>query len=165
MICGDAPGPVDPPPPADDTIPCCMGAALDGHTGCTCWEPIHDVDQADPTGDDTVRARRGRCDDCAYRPDSPEQDNPAALPVSQAFWCHQGMRRIVGWRHPDGRPTRRGSDVMWCHAHEVRHLWPTGQCWYGELVDEPCRWSHANPGQPVGQQAAYPGSSPDQEHT
>lgn len=27
---------------------CCMGAAAMGPERCTCWEPVYDLDQADP---------------------------------------------------------------------------------------------------------------------
>lgn len=52
------------------------------------------------------------CSDCAYRPDSPERNgnsmgcNAAQLEQLAAegtrFWCHDGMRKPVAWRHPAG---------------------------------------------------------------
>jgi hypothetical protein len=50
------------------------------------------------------------CGDCAYRPGSPERKHDfeeealLALPLEgQMFWCHDGMRKIIRWEHPDGR--------------------------------------------------------------
>jgi len=82
---------------------CCMGDAEDGPAHCTCWEPVYDLEQQpiDPSIEPTTR--RARCIDCAFRPDSPERaqgDDVEALPN---FWCHQGIRRPIAYRHPDGR--------------------------------------------------------------
>lgn len=100
-------GPPD-PPESDHDIPCCLGEAVWGPERCTCWEPEYDVAQAAPELDGVVKARPARCRDCAYLPGSPEQDNTVRLPgygpnSTGVFWCHQGMRRVVAWVHPDGR--------------------------------------------------------------
>jgi hypothetical protein len=98
--------------PDADPVGCCYGEAHDGPAGCVCWVPEYDVDQADPRPADVtasgleVRAG-GRCGDCAYRPDSPENADPwtaeelVNLAASgEPFWCHDGMRRPARWRHP-----------------------------------------------------------------
>lgn len=103
MFCGST-GPTVFPPPETD-VPCCYGSALEGPSRCTCWRPVYDVDQL-PLRGGTVDARTVPCRDCAYRPDSPENRDGESLPYGQhrtVFWCHQGMRRVVGWVHPDGR--------------------------------------------------------------
>lgn len=86
---------------------CCYGAVEDGPSGCTCWTPVYDRDQATP--DPTVAPKvREQCDDCAFRSDSPERTGDDRyvstddVPVGQPFWCHRGMRKPVAWRHPAG---------------------------------------------------------------
>jgi hypothetical protein len=89
-------------------VPCCYGAANDGPRGCTCWEPIFDVEQA-PVQEGPMALRRKSCHDCAYRQGSPERErgefdecgglSDVAGTGSRAFACHQGARRIVAWRH------------------------------------------------------------------
>lgn len=91
---------------------CCAGAAMKGVAYCTCWEPVFDLEQAelDLTSQPTQRAKC--CHDCAYRPDSPERQEGSgrekdviglAHTEGAEFWCHQGVRRPVVYRHPDGR--------------------------------------------------------------
>jgi hypothetical protein len=92
---------------------CCWGEMQKGAAYCTCWVPEFDLEQADPImpGDGEIQVRpAGMCGDCAYRPGSPEQQQDfmaealRELPLSgQTFWCHDGIRRPVRWRHPDGR--------------------------------------------------------------
>jgi hypothetical protein len=102
------------------TNACCPAAIEHGPTACTCWEPVHDLPQAEPSElalrelDRGVPppARRRMCDDCAYRPESPERagdpdyaGDPAELERlarEDRFWCHTGMRKITAWRHPSG---------------------------------------------------------------
>jgi len=117
---GEARDLVDQYPPVDDA--CCMGVIHHGPKGCTCWQPVYDVDQAEPDPDTfrllelgcTASPRAGMCADCAYRPGSPEKrgdpgysadaeqlEHLAAAGIP--FWCHDGMRRPVRWRHPSGR--------------------------------------------------------------
>lgn len=99
--------------------PCCEGNALGGPGSCTCWEPVYDLDQQ-PIDEVKARllaagvranTRRLMCGDCAYRPDSPEKSGDEtyrggvdfldALAIREApFWCHQGMRIPLRWRHP-----------------------------------------------------------------
>lgn len=94
---------------------CCYGIANGGPQACTCWEAVYDQPQAPPPGAVTAPATRAtRCDDCAFRPDSPEaQGDPryahstpeefdAMVEGDGRFFCHQGMRRLVAWRHPSG---------------------------------------------------------------
>jgi hypothetical protein len=112
-------GPPDPPDAGQGA--CCDGSAMRGPEGCTCWEPVHDLEQAEP---DPVVAgwlaagvqpvtRRRMCADCAYRPGSPERAGDPGVSgdaeqlqepaeTGDRFWCHQGIRRITAWRHPSG---------------------------------------------------------------
>lgn len=97
----------------DDDAHCCWGAILKGHEGCTCWLPEYEVDQQEPqpiTSPEDLQARPRMCGDCAFKPGSPERANEFTaealmeLPAkADPFWCHDGMRRPVRWRHPDGR--------------------------------------------------------------
>jgi hypothetical protein len=52
-------------------------------------------------------AREKACSDCAYRPDSPERaqgdDLERLVESGDVFWCHQGIRCVIEYRHPDGR--------------------------------------------------------------
>lgn len=83
---------------------CCDGAAYRGLDFCTCWEPVYDLEQADPIPG--VPATREKCCfDCAYLQRSPEReqgydDELVDITRDARFFCHQGMRRVVGWRHP-----------------------------------------------------------------
>ncbi len=94
---------------------CCGGAAMFGVDRCTCWEPIYDLEQQPLANDgqppDEIPTRAKCCHDCAYRHGSPEREAGdgewlAELAESDGrreFWCHQGVRRVVAFRHPDGR--------------------------------------------------------------
>lgn len=100
--------------------PCCTGSAQRGLGGCTCWEPVYDLDQTQPdpqaialldAGVEPV-ARKLMCGDCAYRPGSPERtgddryvgsaEHLEDLALAGRFWCHSGMRQPIAWRHPSG---------------------------------------------------------------
>lgn len=111
MICG--PMFNVPYPPTVDDVPCCIGYAEDGPEGCVCWRPRYSTDQADLQRGVPIEIRPEMCADCAYRPGSPERTNSdhavadaymlnACAEVS-IFWCHDGLRSIVGFDHPDGR--------------------------------------------------------------
>ncbi len=85
---------------------CCMGASMRGPGGCTCWEATFSKVQReiDVTLEPWTRERP--CEDCAYRPDSAEwnderRENLEAIAHNDEapFWCHQGMRHVVRWRH------------------------------------------------------------------
>lgn len=91
---------------------CCIGSAVMGPQYCTCWEQVFDVDQAEVRPGEAV-ARKSMCGDCAYRPGSPERGGDERYNGDQeflddivlrgdAFWCHQGMRKVVRLRHPSG---------------------------------------------------------------
>lgn len=93
---------------------CCIGEAVYGPQRCTCWEPVYDLEQrvlengGKPPEEITIRSKC--CHDCAYRNGSPEREDgeddwldDIALDGRSEFYCHQGMRRIVAWEHPDGR--------------------------------------------------------------
>ncbi len=83
--------------------------------GCTCWEPVLDVDAVAPpetTAPFVVRPG-GRCSGCAYRRDSPERTgNPHAAAEAELleglaaagrpFWCHEGLPLAVAYTHPSG---------------------------------------------------------------
>ncbi len=100
---------------------CCWGADLYGPGYCTCWTPVYDLDQAEPdplavrllAGGITPTVRATMCGDCAYRPASPEKlGDPQHVGDAESlehlaasatpFWCHDGMRRPIAWRHPSG---------------------------------------------------------------
>jgi len=101
-------------PPSDDAF-CCWGAVME--RGCTCWEPVFDASQQ-PLQPGQAEPRASMCVDCACRSDSPErrehrgEDGPSMrsswegvhrlAEEGRPFYCHQGMRRLVGYRHPSG---------------------------------------------------------------
>jgi hypothetical protein len=106
-ICGGGGAPNDTLRVLSGLLSCCHGAAEDGPADCTCWEPEFDVDQAPIDPGLPVATRSAMCSDCAYRPDSPEStadDRYAERPTPGVgvFWCHQGIRKPVRWRHPLG---------------------------------------------------------------
>lgn len=117
-----------PPGITDDSpsLGCCWGDVLDGPTRCTCWEPVFDLEQKvlDNGGrvppKDEIPTRSKCCHDCAYRNGSPERERGEgeelldhARATYREFWCHQGVRRIVAWEHPDGR---RVEEPPGCYA-------------------------------------------------
>lgn len=85
---------------------CCQGATQ-SPTDCICWVPEYDLDQQPPIpGDHLVtEARSTACEDCAYRPNSPERQGDEAYVAdfdsfdAGVFYCHQGMRKPLRWRH------------------------------------------------------------------
>lgn len=101
--------------------PCCDGSVYRGPGACTCWRPVYDLGQQ-PIDEETARmlaagirpvTRKLMCDDCAYRPDSPEKSGDETFAGDaelldrlaaneRPFWCHQGIRIPVRWRHPSG---------------------------------------------------------------
>lgn len=108
---------------------CCPDATRDGPAACTCWRPVFDRDQADPDlkavvglalGEFDLPQRPLMCGDCAYRPDSPERTGNAQynsspgeldrLARAEKFFCHDGMRKPVAWRHPAGMRISAVSD-------------------------------------------------------
>lgn len=100
-------------PDDDGRFGCCIGNDIQGPEYCLCWTPEYDLLQETPrlaTSADQISTQVGLCGDCAYRKTSPERADgwmeEALLDLAsggQPFWCHQGMRRPVRWRHPDGR--------------------------------------------------------------
>jgi hypothetical protein len=96
---------------------CCIGSAVMGIRRCTCWEPVYDLTQDVGLITEAIpEARAEMCHDCAYRPDSPEHANEHtaemidSLPdAGTPFFCHQGIRCIVAWRHPCGLELPSGS--------------------------------------------------------
>lgn len=87
---------------------CCYGTAMFDADGCTCWSPVFTLDQQESPAALSIETRSVMCDDCAYRPGSEERtegsehENPDLLGLPN-FWCHQGLRAVREWRHPDGR--------------------------------------------------------------
>lgn len=103
------------------TTACCPDAVEGGPACCTCWTPEYDQPQTDPDpqtvaalalGEAEPPQRRLMCHDCAYRPDSPERNGDEAYDGDAAeldriaredrFWCHDGLRKPIAWRHPAG---------------------------------------------------------------
>jgi hypothetical protein len=94
---------------ADVFVPCCYGSAHDGPDGCTCWVPVHDSVQA-PIDDTMEPEQRTKCcGKCAYRNGSPEREAGRHDELidhvysGDRFYCHDGMRQVIEYRHPDGR--------------------------------------------------------------
>ncbi len=93
---------------------CCMGSAEYGFDRCTCWEPVYDLEQTEPNMASIelvgILTRTEMCGDCAFRPDSPERQGDGRyshadddeLRSLNHFWCHQGIRKPIAWRHPAG---------------------------------------------------------------
>jgi hypothetical protein len=99
---------------------CCIGSAVMGPQYCTCWEPVHDLEQQEINPGEPGE-RKVMCRDCAYRPGSPERAGDeryrgdeeflaAIVQAGEKFWCHQGMRRVVKLRHPSGAEVTIGTD-------------------------------------------------------
>lgn len=91
---------------------CCDGSAAKGPQYCTCWTPVFDTDQAEPQPGDPG-TRGVLCQDCAYRPGSPERQGDERYngdagflariaEKGTPFFCHQGIRRAVKLVHPSG---------------------------------------------------------------
>jgi hypothetical protein len=115
-LCGLGAGGGQWPDVGNGEAPCCWESALDGPARCSCWEPVFDLEQQEPQRDLEPGTRPSMCVDCAYRPSSPERtgDPDAGTDVDElralvdsgsVFWCHQGMRRPIHWRHPSGATT------------------------------------------------------------
>lgn len=113
--------------PDAEEIGCCFGEIHGGVRGCSCWVAEYDTEQAPPRTADPLEVRAGgRCGDCAYRRDSPENEQPwtaeklVDLAASgEPFWCHDGMRRPIRWRHPV-RGVVEGSPDDWQPAMVAR---------------------------------------------
>ncbi len=102
---------------------CCYGAAEGGPLDCTCWEPEYDLDQQPPAiPAPAVVTRAKMCDSCAYRPDSPERSGDdrylgaedgelERIARTDVFWCHEGMRKPVRWRHRLGITVEASTDA------------------------------------------------------
>jgi hypothetical protein len=91
---------------------CCEGSAVKGPQYCTCWTPAFSLEQAEPvTGGPGTRGEL--CQDCAYKPGSPERSGDERYngdaeflariaETGEPFFCHQGIRRAVKLVHPSG---------------------------------------------------------------
>lgn len=107
----------------DEMLGCCEGAAYRGLSGCTCWEPIWNVEQQPPrlpVEPEQLMPRARLCGDCAFRKDSPErateykQETLLGLADrGEPFWCHDGMRRPEQWRHPASGVVIDGDTADW----------------------------------------------------
>lgn len=108
-LCGIAYPDLDWPDVGDGT--CCYGAAMGGPRECSCWRPVHDLEQATPRTELDAGVMPKMCGDCAYKPGSPERrDDPDVVAssaqleqlVDQAvsFWCHNGLARLTHFIHP-----------------------------------------------------------------
>lgn len=102
----------------DPTVPdeagfCCEGVAMTGDlASCTCWEPVYDIEQAEPkppASTEDLRVQPRMCDDCAFRKGSPERASQYEeetlfhlATTGTPFWCHDGMLRPARWVHPLG---------------------------------------------------------------
>jgi hypothetical protein len=87
---------------------------MDGPQACTCWSPIYDLKQQRTIAPgQKPRVRSTPCLDCAYRGNSPERRGDPAyagdadelerlVQAGEPFYCHQGIRRPVRYRHPSG---------------------------------------------------------------
>jgi hypothetical protein len=111
-MCGLMDGQPTDLPDAGEGI-CCAGAAMFGKDRCTCWVAIYDLEQQEIVPGLAPKPRTSMCEDCAYRPGSPErQGDPDVkgdgdtlddlVASGTPFACHQGIRRPVAWRHPSG---------------------------------------------------------------
>lgn len=82
-------------PDDEDLVMCCMGGAVYGRRGCTCWVVAETVVEPD--------AREGLpCHDCAGLPGSREDESGAWLRISRQkvpFYCHAGMTKAITFRH------------------------------------------------------------------
>lgn len=96
-----------------DGVPCCSATMYGDWDDCTCWEPIYDPPEQQPLLPGETTTMPTMCADCAYRPGSPERmGTPDAaadgyelddLAIGGTrFWCHDGMRRLLGLAHPSG---------------------------------------------------------------
>ena len=91
---------------------CCDGSAVKGPQYCTCWTPRFDTDQ-EPTVEGEPGTRAAMCEDCAYRPGSPERSGDERyngdqefldqiVVTGERFFCHAGIRQAVKLVHPSG---------------------------------------------------------------
>lgn len=106
MICGTGGTPAEVVRQLATLTSCCLGAAEGGPLDCTCWHPEYDLTQGTLARDEPVPATRSAmCADCAYRPTSPERSGderysqPPDPATAAVFWCHQGLRKPLRWRH------------------------------------------------------------------
>lgn len=110
MICGGAVAPSSALRKLTELMHCCMGAATSGPDSCTCWEVVEwSDDQVDPDTSIEPAVRTKMCADCAFRPDSPERSGDerytggdGTLFELDNFWCHEGIRKPLRWRHRSG---------------------------------------------------------------
>jgi hypothetical protein len=92
---------------------CCYGSSIKGPEYCTCWTAEYDADQQ-PIQETEPTVRERMCGDCAFLPQSPERqgafgyDNNGTddlnelVALGKRFFCHDGMSRVVRYRHPSG---------------------------------------------------------------
>jgi hypothetical protein len=114
FVCGGHGGSVEFPDLGEATMGCCWGTVIRGPENCTCWEPEYSLEQAEPEKDLLPMPRAKMCDDCAFRPNSPERNGDDSyanaddgaldelVAGGQPFYCHTGMRLPLRWVHPSG---------------------------------------------------------------
>lgn len=123
FVCGSTSAPSGALRVLTELATCCLGAAEGGPLDCTCWEPEYDLEQSGRLlSERPIVTRAVMCADCAYRPDSPERSGDERFKGSEegeleriaaleVFWCHQGMRKPVRWRHRLGIVVEAATDA------------------------------------------------------
>lgn len=115
-------------------LDCCEGSRAHGATACICWARVDDLEQQPLEVNAKVSTREHMCVDCAYRPNSPEKSGDASyradadelerIAACDEFWCHEGIRKPVRWRHPagieiDGHPGGYDPPIVGCVPHKA----------------------------------------------
>ncbi len=123
-------------------LECCEGTRTQGATACTCWRIVYDLDQQPLDVGAEPETRERMCVDCAYRPGSPERagdpsyradaDELERIAACDRFWCHEGIRKPVRWRHPagieiDGHPGGYDPPIVDCVPYRADGR-PAGLC-------------------------------------
>lgn len=86
---------------------------LEGCPNCNAiWEPFYPVQLLD-AHDPQTSSFKEPCDNCAFRPGSPEQKDPkkwaelmASLKSNGRFYCHKGVPLDPGGKHGFAYPTK-----------------------------------------------------------
>ncbi|MCB1147360.1 MAG: hypothetical protein KDK38_11195 [Leptospiraceae bacterium] len=91
-------------PIVNRAVPCCYGYIQNGPRGCNCWHPVYDLEQNKiyDTEQPVINVRKKKCNDCAFKHNSPEYQDDSIYNIRGNFYCHQGMRKIIAWKHENG---------------------------------------------------------------